>query len=588
MEEIIFKVFEFLGGLAFFLFGMNVMSSGLEKTAGGKMESVLLKMTSNRVKAMGFGAGITAVIQSSSAMTVMLVGLVNAGLMEFRQTIGVLMGSNIGTTITAWILSLAGIEGDAWYLTLLKPVTFSAVFAFIGILLHMFSKKEKYVSIGSILLGFAVLMFGMEVMAGATSGVAESDVFESLIGLFKNPLLGVLIGALFTGIIQSSSASVGILQTFAISAFASSNPITYSMALPVIMGQNIGTCVTALISSLGVSKNAKKVSVVHLTFNITGTLIFLIPLVIIQWFDLIPALDNAIGGFEIAVCHTIFNVVTTLVLLPFAKQLENFANKVIPVEEKETVGPKLDDRLLEIPAVAIASANDSTVTLSHISIDTFLSSMALMDSYSAEKEKEIKELEEVIDTYEDKLGTYMVKLSREDLSVGDSKTMSKILHTINDFERIGDHACNLAKVAREIDEKKIAFSDEAVKEIAVLTEAIKEILSLTGAAFAEGSVAAASKVEPLEQVIDKIISNIKKNHIDRLQSGNCTIEHGFVLHDLLTNYERVSDHCSNIAVAIIETAHGSFDTHEYLHSVKADREGAFGAEYEAYKARFIK
>lgn len=583
MENIIFQIFTLLGGLAFFLFGMNIMSSGLEKMAGGKLEGTLTKMTSNKMLGLIFGAVVTIAIQSSSALTVMLVGLVNSGLMQFGQTISVLMGSNIGTTLTAWLLSLAGIEGEAWYLELLKPKNFAAIFAFVGILLNMIAKSEKKKSMGSIFIGFAILMSGMTFMSDSMKPLAESEAFASILVAFSNPLVAVLIGAIFTGIIQSSAASVGILQ-----ALSLSGGITYGMAIPIIMGQNIGTCVTAVLSSIGVNKNARKVSVVHMAFNIIGTLIFLIPLLILDWgFNFAP-LDREIDPFMIAVCHSIFNVVTTFILLPFTKQLENIANRMIPVEEKAVVGPKLDDRLLGIPAVAIGSASDATNELSGLSFKAFSDAITLMGNYSAEGEADIKEQEEIIDLYEDKLGTYMVKLSREELSVADSRKLSRVLHTINDFERIGDHACNLAKVAREMSEKQIIFSESAQKEIGVLEEAIKEIMDLTHDAFVTLDVIKAARVEPLEQVIDKMIYNIKKNHTDRLQQGECTIELGFVLHDLLTNYERVSDHCSNIAVAVIETEHGSFETHEYLHTVKAEETGDFAAAYAEYKARYIK
>ena len=577
----IFSVFTLFGGLAFFLYGMNVMSSGLERMAGGKLESTLLKMTSNKFLALLFGAGITAVIQSSSAMTVMLVGLVNSGIMQFGQTISVLMGSNIGTTITAWILSLAGIDGDTWYISILKPSNFAAAFAFIGILLQMVSKSDKKKTLGGVFIGFAVLMFGMDLMSGAMKPLGENETFRSILTAFKNPILAVLFGAAFTGIIQSSSASVGILQALSIAS-----PITYGIAIPIIMGQNIGTCITALIASIGVSKNAKKVAVVHLSFNIIGTLIILIPLLIINALVDIPFWNDRTNPFMIAICHSIFNVVTTFILLPFTKFLENFANRVIKSEETVDDGPKLDDRLLTVPGVAVGTAHDATVEMSHIAIDSFERAIALMDGYNAVAADEIKALEEKVDRYEDRLGTYMVKLAQAKLSETDSRRISKLLHTINDFERISDHACNLVLVAEEINEKNIRFSPEATEEIGTLTQALKEILSLTRNAF-DGDVTAAAKVEPLEQVIDKIIAHIKNNHIDRLQQGNCTIELGFVLHDLLTNYERVSDHCSNIAVAIIETEHGSFDTHEYLNAVKSAAEGDFRDAYEEYKSRYI-
>ena len=583
MNEIVFAVIKLLGGLAFFLYGMNVMSGGLEKMAKGKLERTLIKVTSKKPLALMFGAGITIAIQSSSALTVMLVGLVNSGLLEFGQTIGVLMGSNIGTTLTAWILSLAGIESDGnLLLSLLQPKNFSLIFALVGILMIMASKKQKRKNTGAIFVGFAVLMFGMNLMSEAMKPLTQKEGFTSLLTAFENPFLAVSFGAVFTGIIQSSAASVGILQTAALAA----GGVTYRMAIPIIMGQNIGTCVTAVISSFGVSRNAKKVAVVHMAFNILGTFIFLIPFCILSYVVDLAVLDRSISPFEIAIVHSIFNILTTFILYPFTKQLERFANKVVPEKEGEKKGKLLDERLLTVPSFAVTNSLDVVVEMSRVSKDAFKKAVDIVGNYSEEGAAEISEMETLLDNYEDQLGTYMVRLSSKGVSDSDSKKIAKILHSINEFERIGDHAENLVGVAQEIHEKKIEFSHEANQEIAKLREATLEILDLTTEAFEKNDLSLAASVEPLEQVIDSIITDIKSRHVKRLQHGNCTIELGFVLTDLLTNYERVSDHCSNVAVAIIESQHGTFEAHEYLNHIKNDPNSSYTKAFEEYKQRF--
>lgn len=579
----IFSVITLLGGLAFFLYGMNVMSGGLEKMAKGKLERTLKKVTSNRFLAMGFGAAITIAIQSSSALTVMLVGLVNSGILEFGQTICILMGSNIGTTLTAWILSLAGIDSDVFWLKIIKPENFSPVFALVGIIMMMVGKKQKTKNTGNILIGFSVLMYGMTLMSDSMAPLADMPEFTHILTAFSNPVLAVLVGAVFTGIIQSSAASVGILQ-----ALSMTGGVTYGMALPIIMGQNIGTCVTALISSIGVSKNAKKVAAVHLSFNIIGTLICLIPFCILDAVFDFSFTHMAINPFMIAVCHSIFNVVTTAVLMPFTKQLEKLANFI--VRDKKGKGGKgtlLDERLIStVPSFAVANAFDVDCEMCELSRKAFSDAMGLLDNYNEKTADAITEMEGKLDIYEDQLGTYMVKLSKRGASDSDSKRIAKILHTINDFERIGDHAENLVGVAREMHDKGIVFSHEAKAEIEKLSAALHEILDMTAKAFKTSDVQLASSVEPLEQVIDKLISEIKNRHIERLQKGNCTIELGFVLTDLLTNYERVSDHCSNVAVAVLESKHGTFETHEYLNNIRSDGTGSFGRLYEEYSERY--
>lgn len=579
----IFSVITLLGGLAFFLYGMNVMSGGLEKMAKGKLERTLKKVTSNRFLAMGFGAAITIAIQSSSALTVMLVGLVNSGILEFGQTICILMGSNIGTTLTAWILSLAGIDSDVFWLKIIKPENFSPVFALVGIIMMMVGKKQKTKNTGNILIGFSVLMYGMTLMSDSMAPLADMPEFTHILTAFSNPVLAVLVGAVFTGIIQSSAASVGILQ-----ALSMTGGVTYGMALPIIMGQNIGTCVTALISSIGVSKNAKKVAAVHLSFNIIGTLICLIPFCILDAVFDFSFTHMAINPFMIAVCHSIFNVVTTAVLMPFTKQLEKLANFIVRDKKgKGSKGTLLDERLIStVPSFAVANAFDVDCEMCELSRKAFSDAMGLLDDYNEKTADAVTEMEGKLDIYEDQLGTYMVKLSKRGASDSDSKRIAKILHTINDFERIGDHAENLVGVAREMHDKGIVFSHEAKAEIEKLSAALHEILDMTSKAFKTSDVQLASSVEPLEQVIDKLISEIKNRHVERLQKGNCTIELGFVLTDLLTNYERVSDHCSNVAVAVLESKHGTFETHEYLNNIRSDGTGSFGRLYEEYSERY--
>lgn len=575
----IFSVFTLCGGLAFFLYGMSVMSSGLEKAAGGRLEQLLKKMTANPFKSLLLGAGITIAIQSSSAMTVMLVGLVNSGIMELGQTVGVIMGSNIGTTLTAWILSLAGIESDTVWLRLLKPESFSPVVAFIGIILIMVSKDNRRRSAGSIMVGFAVLMYGMELMSDSVSPLADMPQFSAILTAFTNPILGVIVGAVFTGVIQSSAASVAILQ-----ALSLTGSITYGMALPIIMGQNIGTCVTALLSSIGVNRNARRVAVVHISFNLIGTLVFLVLFFGADLFLHFAFMDWVIDPVGIAMVHSIFNIATTIMLLPFSKQLVKIANIVIPDAAGEQKFTFVDSRLLATPSVAIAECNNKTIEMARIAKETIVKAISLLDVYNQEVADEVKVNEDKLDLYEDKLGTTLVQLSSKALSDTDSRKVSKQLHTIGDFERIGDHAVNLWKAAEEIHEKDIHFSPQAEAELRTLTAALKEILDITTRAFSEDSLSLAKQVEPLEQVIDCLIADIKSNHIARLQNGQCTIEMGFVLSDILTNCERVSDHCSNIAVAQIETAQNTYQAHEYLNGVKNAGNDDFQQSFDHYRA----
>ena len=568
----IFSFLTLCGGLAFFLYGMNVMSGSLEKMAGGKLERTLKKMTSNPVKSLLLGAGITIAIQSSSAMTVMLVGLVNSGVMELGQTIGVIMGSNIGTTLTAWVLSLTGLKSTNIWIRMLKPESFSPVIALVGIILIMMSKKQKRKDIGHIMVGFAVLMYGMELMSGAVSPLASTPGFDKLLTAFSNPLLGVLVGAGFTGIIQSSAASVGILQ-----ALSLTGSITYGMALPVIMGQNIGTCVTALLSSIGVSRNAKRVAAVHISFNVIGTGVCLILFYGGNAIFHFPIVNETVGAVGIAFCHTAFNVFTTALLLPFSKKLEALACKLVRTDTPAESFAFLDPRLMRTPSVAInecVSMANGMADLTHHNLE--LAVMQLHE-YSTDRETEILTNEDKLDIYEDKLGHYLVEISQQSVSTEDSREVSRLLHCIGDFERMGDHAVNLQESARELYDKELHFSEAAKSELKVLTEALADIQALTFNSFQKNDPEAAGHVEPLEQTIDQLIEEIRLRHIDRLQTGKCTIQLGFILNDLLTNFERVSDHCSNIAVAVIETRNSAINPHAYLEEIKTG--GSFTQDF---------
>lgn len=578
----IFNFISLFGGLALFLFGMNTMSGNLEKTAGGKLEKILKVMTDKPIKALLLGTAITATIQSSSAVTVMLVGLVNSGIMQLGQAIGVIMGSNIGTTITAWILSLAGIESDNVFVQLLKPTALSAIIAFIGILLIMTSKKNRTKDIGGICLGFAILMFGMDMMSDAMSPLSEMESFRNLLVMFENPLLGLLLGIVLTAVIQSSSATVGILQ-----ALSLTGAISYGMAIPIIMGQNIGTCITAVLSSIGVSKNAKRVSAVHVYFNIIGTAILLTGFYVSNLIFKFAFVETSVDPAGIAIIHSIFNIATTVILFPFSKLLEKLARKT--VKDKNATGRSafIDDRLLNSPSLAVSESKNYTVKMGQVAIDALLDSISLVEKFDTKTVDRIIESEQKLDDYEDKLGTFLVKVSSHNLTDDDANTVSTLLHAIGDFERIGDHAVNIAKAAQEISDKNISFSDNATAELKVATNAIREILELTEKAFAENDFALAMRVEPLEQVVDDLLAEIKSRHIARLTGGKCTIELGFVLSDLLTNYERVSDHCSNIAVCLIQISKSVFDTHEYLNDYKSSGSETFTTSFEEYKDKYI-
>lgn len=574
-----------IGGVAFFLYGMTVMSNGLEKMSGGKLESTLKKMTSNVFKSLAVGAGITIAMQSSSAMTVMLVGLVNSGIMNLKQTVGLIMGSNIGTTLTAWLTSLVGVEGggDGFnFMDLLKPANFSLVFALVGVLFVM-GKNKKRKDIGNIIVGFAVLMCGMGLMGDSVSQLKDDPAFASLLTVFKNPVFGVLIGAVITGIIQSSAASVAILQTLV----GPGSGFTYGMALPIIMGQNIGTCVTALISSFGVNRNAKRVAVVHMAFNIIGTVVCLLLFYLLHWIFNFAFVSYEIDAFGIAICHMAFNVITTAMLIPFQNALVALANKIIRDKEGEKEKFKLlDERVLATPSIAISECRNITVKMSAIVKEALIDSLDVLNKYDKDMVEKVVEDEGIVDKYEDKLGTYLVKLSSNDITVRDSQNVSTMLHSIGNFERISDHAVDIAKTAEELNDKKLSFSPDAQKEVAIAESALREIINITFTAFENGDTTLARKVEPLEQVIDSITAEMRSNHIQRLKAGNCTIELGFILNDLINCFERVSDHCSNIAVALIEVAEGEFATHKYLNRVKSGNDEQFRLDYEQYSKAY--
>lgn len=575
----IFSVFTLLGGLAFFLYGMNVLSSALEKMVGGKLEAVLKAMTSNRWKGLALGAVITIAIQSSSAMTVMLVGLVNSGIMELSQTVAVIMGSSMGTTLTAWILSATGIESDSFWLQMLKPESFSPLVALIGVVMTM-TGKDRRKDAGHVLIGFAVLMTGMTFMSQSVSPLAESPVFHDLLIMFRNPLMGVLLGTIVTGIIQSSAASVGILQSLSMTG-----SISLGMAFPIITGANIGTCVTGLLSAIGANKNAKRVVAVSVYFKVIGTVICLsvfYGLNAVFHFDIV---DAPISAFGIAVVHTLFNVINTFVLLPFSKQLEKLAK--LTIRDTNTQEALLDERLMLSPAFAISECRALAVKMAKTARDSMLSAIGLTHEYDPDKAAEITEQEEQLDLYEDTLGTFLVKLSSKDLSQADSNEAAELLHAIGDFERIGDHAMNILRAAQEIEDKQLKFSDKAQEELGVITRAIIDILNMTVDAFEHEDTRTAAQVEPLEQVVDSLKLELKNRHVRRLQDGRCTIELGFVLTDLLTNYERVSDHCSNVAVTVIQVKESAMETHGYLNQLKSSDSPEFTRAYESCLERYV-
>lgn len=583
----VYDVLNVLGGIALFLFGMHTLSAALEKLAGGKLEHWLEKATSRPIKGVVLGAIITAVIQSSAATTVMIIGFVNSGLMKLSQAIGVIMGANIGTTATSWLLSLQSIDGSEGFsvLNLLKPTTFTPILAVIGVILIMFTKSDRKKTIGTILAGFAVLMFGMNAMSSATAGLEQNETFCNILMMFSNPILGVIAGAVLTAVLQSSSASIGILQSIAIST----GKVTYAIALPLLLGQNIGSCVTALISSIGANKPAKRVAVVHLYFNVIGTVLFLSVFYLINAFIDLPFMQDSLNAVGIAVIHTGFNVLTTALFLPFTKQLERLACLTVrdkPGEKKQDA-PMLDERLLKTPSVAIEQCRNVSIRMAELTMETLRTSLEVVMEYDQKKCNEVIDNENSIDLYEDKIGSYILKISSKDLSETDSKIVSMMLHTIGDLERISDHAVNIIEAAGEMHTKKIKFSDQALRELKVMIKAVSEILDMSINSFIKADVNLAKCVEPLEDVIDQLRNELKSRHIERLRSGKCTIELGFILQDLLTNFERVSDHCSNIAVYLIQINDNSMDTHEYMNELKKLDRSEFMDEFNDYSKKYI-
>lgn len=576
----IFSFITLFGGLALFLFGMNQMSSSLEKLAGGKMEAVLNKMTANRFAGLALGAAITIAIQSSSAVTVMLVGLVNSGIMDIGNTVGVIMGSNIGTTVTAWIMSLIGVSSSNVFVRMLKPESFSPILALVGVIMMMTCKSSKKKDIGNILVGFAVLMYGMTFMSSSVAPLANSPKFETLLTAFRNPFLGILVGLVVTAVIQSSAASVGMLQ-----ALALTGSITWDMAIPIIMGQNIGTCATALISSIGVNRNAKRVAAIHISFNVIGTIIFMVVYFIVNATIDLPFLSHAIAPVGIAMFHSIFNICTTAMLLPFTKQLVKLAKAVVKTEPEKQIA-FLDERLLKTPSVAIAECSKQENEMALLSKDSLVKAMNLLLQYNEKNAEGVRDLEEEVDVFEDHIGSYLVKVSGNELSDHDSKEVSLMLHTISNFERISDHALNVMQTAQELHDKRLKFSDMAYEELDILISAMTEILEVTYTAFTENDYTLAQKIEPLEEVIDGMTERIKSNHTERLKNGTCTIQNGFILNDLLNDLERASDHCSNIGVAMIELHQYSFDTHEYLEEAKDMSNPVFRGFYEMFKDKY--
>lgn len=594
MEEkfTIFNIFTLLGGLAFFLYGMNVMSTSLEKLTGGKLEKALQKMTSNKIKAIALGMGVTIAIQSSSAMTVMLVGFVNSGIMTLEQTIAVCFGSNIGTTFTAWILCLGDIKDSgaggvlSFIMKMLKPESFSPLIALVGIMLIMFAKKNKKKDIGRILVGFAVLMTGMTLMSESVDPLTNSPDFRKMLTAFENPVLGVIVGAVFTGIIQSSAGSIGILMVF-----STSGGLTYGMALPIIMGCNIGTCVTALLATFGVSKDAKRVAWTHILIKIIGTLVLLPIIFILQSVIGLSIMNETVGYFGIALMHTIFNVATTLMFLPFTKQLVALSKLVVrdgkEAEKKDSARTLtgLDVILLKTPAVAVQACRNATNEMAELTKETIEMGLKILLEYDEEAAAAITENEDIIDGFEDKINSYLLKISKSSVTGADSRRVSKMMHCVGNFERISDHAVNLVESAQEMHDKGIMFSEECKNEIKVITEAIGENIDKAFVAYMTNDLALAHKVEPLEEVVDNLSTELKNRHIRRLQNDECTVELGYIFQDILTNLERISDHCSNIAGCMIETDQKT-NIHAYLHDVKENDE-EFRNDYRAYAEAYF-
>lgn len=583
-----FGILSLIGGLCLFLYGMNVMGSSLERASGGRLERILEKLTSNPLKGVLLGAGVTAVIQSSSATTVMLVGFVNSGIMKLSRAIGIIMGANIGTTMTAWILSLSGIEGDSFFMQMLKPTSFTPILALIGIILLMVGKDDRKKDVGSIFLGFAVLMFGMEAMSAAVEPLANVPEFTGILTKFSNPLLGILTGAVLTAIIQSSSASVGILQALSVTG-----GFTVGSVIPIILGQNIGTCVTALISSVGANRSAKRTAFVHLYFNIIGSIVFLTLYYILNAIFHFSFVGEIVNEAGIATIHSTFNIFSTVILLPFTKGLEKLAYLTLPEteEEKEAQAqegdfPLLDSRFLSTPGFAVEQCRTLACKMAEFSRDAMLRAMNLFEDYGEKAAKKVENLENLVDKYDDKLGAYLVQLNSKDLSYQESQSVSTLLHTISDLERIADHAVNVMELAQEMNRNKQKFSGKAMEELRVYRNAVADILDRSVKAFIENDYQLARTVEPLEEVVDRINKDVRKRHLKRLQKGKCTVELGLLLSDIATNYERVSDHCSNLAVYLIQAEDNTIEAHDYMNSLDEDTKKQFDSLLEEYSKQY--
>ena len=582
----IFSILSLIGGLALFLYGMELMGDSLKKLAGGKLESILAKLTSTRFKGFLLGLIVTAIIQSSSATTVMLVGFVNSGIMKLGQTISIIMGANIGTTITAWLLSTADIGDSATFiLKLFKPDSFTPILAGIGLLMTMMAKSDKNKNIGSIFIGFALLMFGMDAMSGAVDGLRDNESFINILTMFSNnPIMGIIVGTLFTAVLQSSSASVGVLQALSLTCV-----IPYSTAIPVILGQNIGTTITPIISSISGNTESRRVAVSCLYIKMIGVVVVCGIFYVMNHFIGFEFMSYRATAINIAMIHTLFNIVSTVILVPFCSLIEKLAVKTIRGKEKEhkaDIFDMLDERFLSIPAFAVEKCKDLVGNMAMLSIESFTEATKLIKNYNKDKFAEIEELETTVDKYEDKTSTYLVKIAATQMSANDSKKVTELLHCIGDIERISDHALSIAKAGREISDKSLDFSDNAKKDLSIITAAVTEILEITATALINDDAELAKRVEPLEQVVDRLKRKIKNGHISRLRQGECTMELGFILSDLLTCFERISDHCSNIAACLIEISHDSMETHEYLNTLKSGGIEEFGKMYEEYKAKY--
>ena len=586
----IFSLLSMIGGLALFLYGMEVLGDGLKKASGGKLEHILEKLTSNKLMAVLLGAGVTAVIQSSSATTVMVVGFVNSGIMKLSQAVGVILGANVGTTVTAWILSLTDVNGSGFFLQLLKPTSFSPILAIIGVCLISMGKKERQKNIGTILIGFAVLMFGMDTMSTAVEPLAEQPEFSHILLMFSNPVLGMLVGLILTAVIQSSSASIGILQ-----ALCATGVVSYATAIPIIMGQTVGTCVTALISSAGASKNAKRAALIHLYYNIIKTVAFMAVFYALNAFIHFAFLEEAASALGVAVIHTAFNVAAVIIIFPVSWILEKLAYLTIPEteEEREKEAEKsrkeiqlLDTRFLSTPGFALEQCKNVAVDMADYSREALFLAIQMLDKFDKASADRVVELENIADHYEDEIGAYLVKLSSRHLTEKDSQHLSVLLHSIGDFERISDHAINIMEAAKEMHAKELDFSRKAREELDIYTGAIKDIINTSVLVFQEEDLKLAAMIEPMEEVIDYLSVEVKKRHMKRLRKGKCTIEMGFILSDIVTNYERVSDHCSNIALSLLQLNEENFEAHEYQEAISSKDNVAFTTEVKHLKERY--